>query len=168
MMVQRYMRRRIGTVDGVEIHRGTSLDKLGVWKGTYISEHDRVMLEEEPNTLTFVIRELEPGGDIRVSGVVGRSEIKMERIAGEPSYRVDALLIATVEGEQAQLVLAESVQSGKGTEIVRAFEKYAESHGIKTVYLVSDRNAKGFWEKMGYEFVADNSDEAFKELRRAL
>ena len=164
-MVRRYIRRRVGAVDGVEIHRGTTIDELGLWKGTYVSEADLRELEQDPHTVTLVIRELEPGGDIRISGVTGHPELtRMERIAGEPSYRVDALLIATMEAEQAQIVLAESLQSGKGTEIVRAFEKYAKSHGIKTVYLVSDRHAKGFWEKMGYEFVADNSDEAFKEL----
>ena len=160
-MVRRYMRRRIGTVDGVEIHRGTTIDELGLWKGTYISDADLYELEE-PDTVIFVIRELEPG---RKEIVAWDSSGRPHRTTVEPSYRVDALLIATIEGEQAQLMLVESLQSGKGTKIVRAFEKYAKSHGVKTVYLVSDSHAKVFWEKMGYEFVADNSDdEAFKEL----
>ena len=162
-MVRRYTRRRIGTVGGVEIHRGTTIDELGLWKGTYVSEADLRELEQDPHTVTLVIRELEPSGEEIVawdsSGLVHRTTV-------ESSYRVDALLIATMEAEQAQIILAESLQSGKGTKIVRAFEKYAKSHGIKTVYLVSDRHAKGFWEKMGFEFV-ENSDEAFKELTRA-
>lgn len=157
--------RRIATVNGVEVHRGTSLEKLGLWEGTYISEADRLTLEQDPHTLTFVIRELEPGGEIYAEGITGvPGSTRTYRVVGGIRYRVDALLIATIEAEQAQLVLVESVQSGKGTEIVRAFEKYVKSQGIKTVYLVSVWHAKRFWEKMGYEFIADNSDEAFKEL----
>src|SRR5439155_10342539 len=126
---------------------------LGIWTGTYIEEADRRVLERDPNTATFVLRE----GD-RVDALL------IARVDPIVTEGIDADVCELAEmpscSKQAGIILLVSTRKGAGSKMVRAFEQWAKEIEVDAIYVTSAPGAKGFWERMGYTFM--DEDDAVK------
>lgn len=74
--------------------------------------------------------------------------------AFDGSTMVGTVFLERVDEQRFQVrqmaILAESQQSGIGTQLLLAAEKFAVSLGVKSMLAVARDSAVGFYEKMGY------------------
>jgi len=50
----------------------------------------------------------------------------------------------------------EFIKKGVGTQLIRNVQKTCKEHGIERIYIFSDPNAKGFYEKTGAEYIKES------------
>ena len=50
----------------------------------------------------------------------------------------------------------EFIRKGIGTQLIRDVQKTCKELGIKRIYIFSDPNAKGFYEKIGADYIKES------------
>jgi len=142
-MVKAYARRRIGTVNGIEVHQDLTAQELGWprdWPFSYIKPGE---FNTRGPGVSRYLQDFPPGAGDR-----------FEFLSRTSDGRLGGALIAEVLHEDPttlRIVWLESVEesAGHGSRLVRALEEWAEGD-IDAILLNSRHSAYGFWEKMGY------------------
>lgn len=156
--VTRHARRRIGTVNGVEVHQDLTAEELG-WPGDW--PFSFIKPGEFETRGLGVSRYL-----TNLSTAKGR---RFEFVVRTKDGRIAGALIADVQPEDpttVRIVWAEAAipEQGYGTRLVRAFEEWARANGYELVLADSRTAAYQFWVKMGY-YLAPETIENIVENR---